>query len=79
MIGCSQAQKANKTTTPVLKDSVVKIQMNLSAFVVESGRIPSINMMIDFLQDTSIAVKTLYSWEQIRKVIFHAYGYYIFS
>ena len=61
MTGCFQAQKANKTTTPVLKDSIVKIQMNLSAFTVESGTIPSINILIDFLQDTSMAVKTYYN------------------
>lgn len=41
-------------------DSIVKIEMNLSAFGVESDDFPSINVIIDFAKDTSVCVKSFY-------------------
>jgi hypothetical protein len=42
-------------------DSIVKIEMNLSAFGVESDDFPSIDAVIDFVKDTSICVKSFYN------------------
>ncbi|TAF59633.1 MAG: hypothetical protein EAZ57_10315 [Cytophagales bacterium] len=40
---------------------VLKIEMNLSAFGVESDNFPSIDAKIDFLKDTSLCVKSYYN------------------
>ena len=42
----------------VSSEEIVKIEMNLSAFGVESDFVPSIDAVIDFSKDTSICVKT---------------------
>ena len=42
-------------------DHIVKIEMNLSAFGVESDDFPSIDVVIDFSKDTSICVKSFYN------------------
>jgi hypothetical protein len=39
-------------------DRIVKIEMNLSAFGVESDDFPSIEAKIDFLKDTGICIKS---------------------
>src|ERR1043166_8131599 len=44
-----------------LADSIVRIEMNLSAFGVESDDFPSINVLIDFTHDTSSCVKYFYN------------------
>lgn len=45
----------------VSSEEIVKIEMNLSAFGVESDFVPSIDAVIDFSKDTSICVKTYYN------------------
>lgn len=42
-------------------ETIVKIEMNLSAFGVESDDFPSIDAVIDFSKDTSICVKSYYN------------------
>ena len=41
----------------VAKDSILKVEMSLSAFGVESDHFPSIDVVIDFSKDTSICKK----------------------
>lgn len=45
----------------VSSEEIVKIEMNLSAFGVESDFVPSIDAVIDFSKDTSICVKSYYN------------------
>ena len=63
LLSCSNAQ-----TKPVSKKSlthsIAKIEMNLSAFGVESDNFPSIDVFIDFSNDSSICVKSFYDPEQ---------------
>lgn len=54
LIGCGQIAQKNT-------DRIVKIEMNLSAFGIESDNFPSIDVVIDFLKDTSICVKSYYN------------------
>jgi hypothetical protein len=59
LFGCSHGQKV----TPAQDDStdqIVKIEMHLSAFGVESDDFPSIDAVIDFVHDTSVCVKSYY-------------------
>lgn len=42
-------------------DHIIKIEMNLSAFDVESDDFPTIDAKIDFSKDTSICVKSFYN------------------
>jgi hypothetical protein len=42
-------------------DSILKIEMNLNAFGVESDDFPSIDVLIDFTRDTSVCVKSFYN------------------
>ncbi len=60
LYSCSNGQtKTTSNDNPT--DSIVKIEMNLSAFGVESDDFPSIDAMIDFSKDTSICVKSFYN------------------
>ncbi len=43
------------------KDSIFKIEMNLSAFGVESDGFPSIKVLIDFSKNSSTCIKTFYN------------------
>jgi hypothetical protein len=52
--GCGQTSKKDTET-------IVKIEMNLSAFGVESDDFPSIEAVIDFSKDTSVCVKSYYN------------------
>lgn len=54
IVGCGP----RSTVSP---EEIVKIEMNLSAFGVESDFVPSIDAVIDFSKDTSICVKTYYN------------------
>jgi hypothetical protein len=54
LIGCGQTAKKDSET-------IVKIEMNLSAFGVESDDFPSIDAVIDFSKDTSVCVKSYYN------------------
>ncbi len=60
LFSCSNGQ-INTSANSDLTDSIVKIEMNLSAFGVESDEFPSINVVIDFSHDTSICVKSFYN------------------
>ena len=42
-------------------DTITKIEMNLSAYGVESDDFPSIRATIDFLNDSSICIRTFYN------------------
>jgi hypothetical protein len=55
---CSDAQ--TKTTADSV-ESIVKIEMYLSAFGVESDSFPTISVTIDFLKDTSVCIKSYYN------------------
>lgn len=44
-----------------ITDSIIKIDMTLSAFGVESDNVPSITASIDFIGDTSICIKSFYN------------------
>ena len=59
-IFCSPSQDS-ATTRSILADSITKIEMNLSAFGVESDNFPSIEAYIDFVQDSSNCVKSYYN------------------
>jgi hypothetical protein len=43
------------------KEIIIKVEMNLSAFGVESDDFPSIKAEIDFIKDTSTCVKSYYN------------------
>jgi len=57
---CSNGQAKNSNIGSA-SDTIVKIEMDLSAFGVESDDFPSISAMLDFSKDTSICVKSFYS------------------
>ena len=52
--GCGQTSKKDS-------ESIVKIEMNLSTFGVESDDFPSIDAVIDFSKYTSVCVKSYYN------------------
>lgn len=54
LISCGQTLSTNE-------EKIVKIEMNLSAFGVESDSYPSIDAVIDFSKDTSVCVKSYYN------------------
>jgi hypothetical protein len=54
---CSSQQDTTNTT----KDSITRLEMNLSAFGVEADDFPSIEAHIDFLNDSSRCEKTYYN------------------
>jgi len=60
LFSCSNGQ-TKRTANNDLTDSIIKIEMNLSAFGVESDVFPSIDVIIDFSKDTSICVKSFYN------------------
>lgn len=57
---CSSPQ-SNITTKQILIDSIIKVEMSLSAFGVESDDYPSIEAYIDFVHDSSICIKSYYN------------------
>jgi len=54
LTSCGQASSTNAET-------IVKVEMNLSAFGVESDDFPSIDAVIDFSKDTNVCVKSYYN------------------
>lgn len=50
-----------QTTQASPADRIVRIEMHLSAFGVESDDFPSIDAWLDFSQDTSLCVKSFYN------------------
>lgn len=50
-----------KTTKQTFADTIIKVEMNLSAFGVESDDFPSIDVLIDFINDSSICKKYFYN------------------
>lgn len=60
LFSCSNGQTQTADSSD-LTDTVVKIEMNLSAFGVESDDFPSIDVIIDFAKDTNICVKSFYN------------------
>ena len=54
LFGCTNGQ-------PIEQDSILKIEMHLSAFGVESDDFPSIDVNIDFINDTSRCHKWYYN------------------
>jgi hypothetical protein len=57
---CSSSQGNTKKESPPT-DSIIKIEMNLSAFGVESDDFPSIAAYIDFQKDSSNCKKSFYN------------------
>jgi hypothetical protein len=53
--------KAETSTGPVTVDSILKIEMELSAFGVEADDVPSITAYLDFSKDSSHCVKSFYN------------------
>ena len=60
LISCLNGQ-INSKEDKKLNDSILIIEMNLSAFGVESDNFPSINVYIDFSKDSSICKKSFYN------------------
>lgn len=60
LFSCSNGQKKT-TANDNITDHIVKIEMSLSAFGVESDDFPSIDAVIDFSKDTSVCVKSFYN------------------
>lgn len=60
LFSCSNGQ-IKTTSNDNSTDHIVKIEMNLSAFGVESDDFPSIDVVIDFSKDTSVCVKSFYN------------------
>ena len=60
LFSCSNGQ-TKTTTNENSTDHIVKIEMNLSAFGVESDDFPSIDVVIDFSRDTSVCMKSFYN------------------
>lgn len=60
IFSCSNSQ-TNKTLNNEQADSILKIEMNLSALGVESDDFPSIDVVIDFLSDSSYCRKWFYN------------------
>lgn len=59
LFGCSNGQTIT-TNHYSPADHIVRIEMHLSAFGVESDDFPSIDAWIDFSHDTSLCVKSFY-------------------
>jgi hypothetical protein len=57
---CSTSQGSSSEVQPIT-DSVTKVEMNLSAFGVESDNFPSIAVYIDFVKDSSNCEKSYYN------------------
>ena len=51
----------DKTTRQTFADTITRVEMNLSAFGVESDHFPSIDVLIDFINDSSICKKSYYN------------------
>lgn len=60
LAACSNGQTKH-VINKELTDSIIKIEMNLSAFGVESDDVPNIDVTIDFRNDTSRCVKSFYN------------------
>ena len=60
LLSCSNGQ-TKTSSNDNSSDHIVKIEMNLSAFGVESDDFPSIDAVIDFSKDTSVCVKSFYN------------------
>jgi hypothetical protein len=58
ILSCCLYSSCQKTTKA---DSIIKVEMRLSAFGVESDDYPSIDVTIDFMQDTSYCSKWFYN------------------
>ena len=50
-----------KTIRQTFADTITRVEMNLSAFGVESDDFPSIDVLIDFINDSSICKKSYYN------------------
>jgi hypothetical protein len=57
LINCN----STKDTNGAITDSITRVEMRLSAFGVEADDIPSIAVLIDFVNDTSRCEKTYYN------------------
>lgn len=51
----------DKTTRQTSADTITRVEMNLSAFGVESDDFPSIDVLIDFTNDSSICKRSYYN------------------
>ena len=60
ILGCSSCQQPS-TELEEQYESITRIEMQLSAFGVESDDFPSIRAVVDLSQDTSFCVKSFYS------------------
>ena len=57
---CTSSQNNVSKLNPV-NNIITKIDMNLSAFGVESDGFPSIEIHLDFQNDTNICIKSFYN------------------
>jgi hypothetical protein len=60
-LGISPSFQKHDETRQVAKDSILKIEMHLSAFGVESDNFPSIDVAIDFVIDSGRCRKWYYN------------------
>ena len=78
LTNCINSQTPSVTTIPI-HDSILKLEMNLSAFGVEADDFPSIRVFIDFAKDSSFCSTSYYnpsykgreyklSMEEIKKI-----------
>ena len=58
---CNTAPVKKNIAKQIAKDPVLKVEMNLSVFGVESDNVPSIVAYIDFVHDSSYCAKSYYS------------------
>jgi hypothetical protein len=58
---CFFGSPQDKTIRRIATDSFTKVEMNLSAFGVESDNFPSIEVLIDFTNDSSFCKKSYYN------------------
>jgi hypothetical protein len=61
IVGLFSCSCGKTTTNENSSDTILKIEMNLSTFGVESDDFPCIDAKIDFIKDTSICVKYFYN------------------
>ena len=57
---CTNSQTPSEVNIPS-KDSILKLEMNLSAFGVEADDFPSIAVFIDFTKDSSFCTSSYYN------------------
>jgi hypothetical protein len=60
-LGCAEANSPDPVKEVIRPDPVIKIEMNLSAFGVESDNFPSVTAYIDLVKDSSHCESSYYN------------------